>query len=135
MVPRKRRPDEIQDLREPPLSEVQREFLAEGIALFNAGKYWHAHEAWELLWREMSNDPEDDAEIVVRGLIQLTAGLHLLGIDRLEGAGSNFRKSYQKLSLAPSRFLGIEIEPLRRYLRSWIAGIDPGERPIIEPAP
>jgi hypothetical protein len=55
-----------------------------------------------------------------------------LGINRLDGAESNFRKSYQKLSLAPSIFLGIDIESLRRYLRSRISGQKPEDAQIIQ---
>ena len=32
-----------------PLSSVEQDELDEGLALFDEGKFWHAHEAWESL--------------------------------------------------------------------------------------
>jgi predicted metal-dependent hydrolase len=124
MPPRKRRTDEIEELKEPELTATQREHFAEGIALFNAGRHWHAHEAWEQVWLEMSDGEEDDAEIILRGLIQLAAGLHLLSIGRLDGAASNFRKAYEKLSLAPAEFLKIDMRKLLEFLRQQSDHLD-----------
>ena len=38
--------------RTPPLRSGEADRLfREGIALFNGVRYWHAHEAWETMWR------------------------------------------------------------------------------------
>jgi uncharacterized protein len=124
MVPYKRTPENITTLREPHFSEEQRVRFADGIRLFNAGQHWHAHEAWEDVWRAMGNAPEDDAEIVLRGLIQLAAGLHLRGIGRIDGAASNFRKAHEKLSLARPVFLGIDVGELLGFLEGQMGGLD-----------
>lgn len=125
MPPRKRQVDEITLLAEPAFSESQLAHFREGIDLFNSGSHWHAHEAWEHVWLEMHDGPEDNAEIVLRGLIQLAAAIHLLKIGRLDGAASNFRKSYDKLALAPNRFLGIDIAPLLEYISIQQSRMDP----------
>lgn len=56
------------------LTPAQADQFAAGIALFNEGRYWHAHEAWEEIWKE---HPED-GRIFFQGLIQLAAGFHQL---------------------------------------------------------
>jgi predicted metal-dependent hydrolase len=122
--PRKRRIDEIATITDPSLSPEQRSWLDHGIELFNSGQPWHAHEEWEKLWLTMSDDKSGDAEILLRGLIQLAAGIHLLKPGREEGARSNFRKAREKLLLAPAVFLGIAIEPLVRYLEGQIEKLD-----------
>lgn len=45
--------------------------FAEGVALFNAGAYWEAHEAWERCWREA----EEPAATLFKGIIQAAAAL------------------------------------------------------------
>ena len=38
--------------RTPPLDPRDADRLFwQGVALFNGARYWHAHEAWETLWR------------------------------------------------------------------------------------
>jgi hypothetical protein len=131
-APRKRRLDEISHIAEPPLTAEQRAWLDNGIALFNSGRPWHAHEEWEYLWRTMPEGKAGDGEIVLRGLIQLAAGRHLLRPGREQGALSNFRKAREKLLLAPPTFLGIHITPLIDYLDRQIAGLDPELGCVIE---
>ena len=55
----------------------------EGARLFNEGKYFEAHEAWELLWRRT---PAGSEREVYQGLIQLAAACHHL--VRGEAAGA-----------------------------------------------
>lgn len=110
MPPKKRSLTEITDLREPRLSGEQRKHFEEGIRLFNSGKYWEAHEAWEDVWKAMTDRPEDDGEIILRGLIQLTAGLHGLSQGKRGGGRSNLQKAREKLSLFPRRFLGVDLD-------------------------
>ena len=49
----------------------QHDPLAEGVVLFNAGEYWHAHEAWERGWLT-SNEPQ---KTLYKGIIQAAAAL------------------------------------------------------------
>jgi uncharacterized protein len=132
MAPRKRRIDEIQSLREPVLSDAARAGFEEGIVLFNAGRYWHAHEEWEQAWLTMPDDASGDAEIILRGLIQLAAAQHLVGLGRLDGAASNLRKASEKLALAPSRFMGIAIAPLVTFIAQQAERLDPALACTIE---
>jgi uncharacterized protein len=121
MPPKKRIAESITRVAEPHLTSEQFDAWCDGVELFNRGEYWHAHERWEEIWKEMGDEPEDDAEIVVRGFIQLAAALHLVGEGRLDGARSNFAKAAEKLALAPDSFLGIHVEPLRAIIPSQLA--------------
>lgn len=112
-------------IAEPALDAGRARQFREGIELFNAGEHWHAHESWEHVWLGMSDRSEDDGEIVIRGLIQLAAALHLLRIGRLDGAASNFGKAYEKLCLAPPEFLGIETTSLRDFAGQQRRDLDP----------
>ncbi|MCH7498036.1 MAG: DUF309 domain-containing protein [Candidatus Marinimicrobia bacterium] len=112
MPPRKRKRAELGRLSEPHLSQNQEVEFARGVALFNKQQYYEAHEAWENVWRDMSDKQEDDAEIIFRGLIQFTAGLHLFSIGKLEGAMRNLLKAKEKLALYDKPFLGIDLNGL-----------------------
>ncbi|HYM52624.1 MAG TPA: DUF309 domain-containing protein [Candidatus Dormibacteraeota bacterium] len=69
--------------RTPPLEEAAAdELFRRGVALFNGVRYWHAHEAWEDLWRAA---PEDERDFY-QGLIQLAAGL--LHLERRNPRGA-----------------------------------------------
>ncbi len=131
IAPRKRRTDEIVDLREPDLSPPGREHLRRGVLLFNSGSYWHAHEEWESAWLMMPEGEGGDAEIILRGLIQLAAALHLEGIGREDGAASNFRKSEEKLALAPGHFMGLDLAALRSGVLRYRSGDAPRNPPRI----
>jgi predicted metal-dependent hydrolase len=82
--------------------------LERGIALFNSGKFWEAHEAWEEIWM---NHPED-GRFFIQGLIQLAAAYHQLG-----------KKVYRGVVI-PSDFLGIEVSPILGVIDDSLAAIE-----------
>ncbi len=55
-----------------PLAASHRALVRQGVALFDHGSYWHAHEAWEQVWRE-ERAPNRH---FLKGLIQVAAALH-----------------------------------------------------------
>ncbi len=115
MPPRKRAVEEISSLKAPPFSDAQWEDFRHGCALFNRGRYWHAHESWEAAWLPMGDDPEDDAEIFLRALIQLASGLHLKRIGRYKGARNQLAKAESKFSVMPTFFMDMDIAALRVF--------------------
>lgn len=95
---------------EPLLSDAQRRDYEEGWQLFVSGHYWHAHEAWERLWRPF----EGPARAFVQGLIQLTAACHLLQQPgRREGGLKNLDKAEDKLRHFA---LGRDVTRMGRFL-------------------
>jgi len=53
----------------------RRAILTRARDLFNAGEYWHAHEALETVWRSIISDGDKDAAHAWQGLIQGAAAL------------------------------------------------------------
>jgi hypothetical protein len=47
-------------------------FLQRGVELFNAERFWDAHEAWEQIWLAAQGDEKQ----FLQGLIQLAAAYH-----------------------------------------------------------
>ena len=74
--------------------------FAEGVALFNAQKFWHAHEAWERLWLVA----EGDDKTFLQGLIQLTAAYHHVQRGTFRGAVRLFDAAFLKLATTSVHF-------------------------------
>ncbi len=115
MPPKKRAIEDITSLRVPHFSDAQRRDFQQGLDLFNRGRYWHAHEAWEAAWLPMGDGPEDDAEMFLRALIQLASGLHLKRIGRYKGARSQFAKARAKFAVMPTFFMGLDVASMRIF--------------------
>ena len=112
--------------------------LARGAELFNAGKHWEAHEAWEELWLAL----EDQQKLFVQGLIQAAAAGHKAFVQRQpSGCVKLLKTALEKLESAPPDFLGVEtrrfIPALRAMLAQaelWLAGdVDGLHRSIMPP--
>ncbi len=116
MVPRKKSPAELHSERLVPLpmtKEDWQEFLL-GVELFNNGKFWRAHEAWEQVWRR---HPED-SRMFLQGLILVAAAYHtLVEKRRYIGTLNNFEKALTRLRLFEPEFMGISVTPLVRTVQ------------------
>ncbi len=59
---------------ECPLSEQEQEWFDGGLAKFNKGSYWHAHEDWEDMWKSLkARAVEPRIVLGLQGLIQIAA--------------------------------------------------------------
>ena len=67
--------------------------LERGRALFNAGRYFEAHEAWEEAWLA----ERGDARRLLQGLIQVAAGCHKAGQGKAEGCARLLAAGLEKL--------------------------------------
>lgn len=65
----------------------------DGMDLFNAGKFFEAHEVWEELWRTASIEDRD----YLQGLIQAAGHYVLLGKQNWSGAERLGEKALAKL--------------------------------------
>jgi uncharacterized protein len=101
---------------------------AEGIRLFNAGHYWHAHEQWEQCWLRASGD---DA-IFYQALIQAAAALLKWRQGNLRGLRLNWAKSRARLDALPPHYYGLDLAALRAHLDSLVAGAT-AEPPLLAP--
>ena len=85
---------------------LHRSSLIEGIQLFNAQKFWHAHEAWERVWLAS----EGDYRTFVQGLIQLAAAYHHVQRGTFRGGVRLFDAALSKLATFPVHFGEIDRE-------------------------
>jgi predicted metal-dependent hydrolase len=125
LLPRKKTAAEVQSatLAEPDMTEEDWRDYREGWRLFNERQFWHAHEAWESVWRRR---PED-SRIFFQGIIQLAAAYHLLVVKkRYGGTMKNLEKAEEKLKLFRGRYLRADVDRLLQAIseaRGEIAGI------------
>lgn len=113
--PTKKKPAEIKrtPLREISMNEEDWAEFERGVRLFNTGKFWHSHEAWELVWQ--SHD--EDERLFFQGLIQLAAAYHqLLEKENYRGMINNFDKAYEKLEVFQPEYLGVFVKPLLHFI-------------------
>ena len=103
----------------------------EGIAHFNRGEYFEAHESWEEIWLA-SAEPE---KTFLQGMIQIAAAFHHYNRKNLRGTTSLLRAGLAKLEGFPSRYHGIALESLRRAVRRWLASPDAGKAPPLRRIP
>lgn len=97
--------------------------LDEGIALFNAGKHWHAHEAWEHLWLEL----EGEDKRFVQGLIMAAAMLVQYGKGIQRGVENHHRNATERLTPHGPHKWGIDVAGLLHQIDPFpsTAGLDP----------
>src|SRR3989338_3258784 len=108
-------------LQEFSLTPLQQEKFEKGRSLFNEGKFWEAHEAWEDVWKER----EEEGRIFFQGIIQAAAAFHLVFVHpRLSGARRNILKSLAILDLFPPSYLKINVDELRSSLKEALAAIN-----------
>jgi len=114
--------------------------LEGGRALFNAGRYYEAHEAWEAAWLTEAGE----VRLLLQGLIQVAAGyLKALDHRRPAGAARLLGAGLEKLSVLPQESLGLALGPFRERVaeslyevRRWMAGersgLEPGTAPPLD---
>jgi hypothetical protein len=98
-----------------PASAVARDprFLS-GVADFNAGAFFEAHEAWEALW----NDSEGETKRFVQALVQLAAGYHKLEIGVRGGAVKLLGRALAGLANASPALVPFALAPLEATVRA-----------------
>ena len=95
--------------RTPALDpKVAHELLLTGVALFNGLRYWHAHEAWETLWRAAKDEDRD----FYQGLIQVAAGLLHLQRRNPRGARNKLSEGLEKLAKYEPAHRGLVVTEL-----------------------
>jgi predicted metal-dependent hydrolase len=77
--------------------------IDEGISLFNAHAFWHAHEAWERDWLA-ATDPHKQ---FLQGLIQLAAAYHHVQRGTYRGGVRLFDAALRRLAPFPADYAGV----------------------------
>ncbi|WP_221089103.1 DUF309 domain-containing protein [Deinococcus aquaedulcis] len=102
--------------------------LERGAALFAAGHWWEAHEAWEAPWL-LARGPD---RAFLQALILLAAALHKRW-HHGSTAHRNFYKAERYLDTLPAEYAGVDLQRLRAEV--WAALHDPELRPALQPQP
>ncbi len=88
------------------------EMFQRGIDLFNAGRFFQAHEAWEQSWLRSSGEEK----IFYQGLIQAAAAILHAQRGNLAGARTLWEKARGKLAQSPADDRLIALDELRDRL-------------------
>src|SRR5881275_1481362 len=101
----------------PEISREERERLFQaGVDLFNRGRFFAAHEAWEEIWRSTTPEPRD----LFQGLIQVAAALHQhLDLQRTAGPRRTLAKARRNLEPFAPEALGIDVADLLDQVGRW----------------
>jgi uncharacterized protein len=123
-------PGDLPPGRTPALDAAEAERLfREGVALFNGVRYWHAHEAWETVWRAAPDDERD----FYQGLIQVAAGLLHLSRRNRRGATNKLAEGIQKLRPYQPAHHGIFVNELIGQARRSLDDLEAGYLPYLIP--
>ena len=94
------------------LSEQQVVWLNAGVEHFNAGRFWHAHEDWEYLWKSLKGVAEQKLVDGVQGLIQIAAMLLNHERQKVRGVTNLWAKASSKLDPVIDGLFGIDVASL-----------------------
>jgi predicted metal-dependent hydrolase len=94
-----------------------------GLDAFNSSHFYDAHEHWEEVWLETAN-PE---KMFLQGLIQVAAAFHHFSRANCLGTRNLLHAGVTKLDNFPEVHRGLEIEPLRASVRTWLEALDSDE--------
>ncbi len=97
------------------------EHLRAGIAVYNAGEYHAAHDAWEAHWLDLPAGTDD--ERFLHGLIQFTAAVYHARNRNWGGATGLATSAVEYLADLPADYRGVNVGPVRTYLTAL--GADP----------
>ena len=109
-----------------PLNE-----LPHGLALFNAGRFFDAHEALEDVWRSLARD-RCPLRLHVQGLVQLAVAFHHASTGNHVGARSVLERALRNLKGADNSFPNLDLDRLRAEMAEWqgyFAGRAPRPKP------
>jgi predicted metal-dependent hydrolase len=96
-----------------------------GIALFNRGEFFHAHEALEDAWRETRGAQR----LFMQGIVQVAVALHHYRGGNLVGARGVLGRALRNLESYPASCGGIDLARLKKELAPVLKRAQGGEPP------
>ncbi len=88
-----------------------------GLALFNSGHFFDAHEALEDVWREAPRHSHRRRHL--QGLVQLAVAFHHQSTGNLVGARSVLERALRNVEGAEQSFPEVDWKRLRTNLKPW----------------
>jgi uncharacterized protein len=101
---------------------VDQDGFHRGIALFNRGEFYEAHEVLEDVWRA-APVPE---KLFLQGLIQISVALYHHSQGNEAGAKSLLARGERNLAGYPEDYAGVLLKPLRMAVAEWREALDQG---------
>ena len=102
------------------LDEEQKCLFIEGCELFDEGKFWHAHESWEDLWKSLKPLGKPIETDAVQGIIQIAALLYNYERKKIRGVVNMASKLLTRLSGVEHGIWGVDVAGLRMSLIPFI---------------
>lgn len=99
--------------------------LQNGLALFNAGRFFDAHEVLEDAWREAPRHSPWRRHL--QGMVQLAVAFHHESTGNHVGARSVLERATRNLNGADSSFPDLDLDRLRAELALWQRHLDDSE--------
>ncbi len=100
------------------------DFFKEGISLFNTGKYFESHEAWEMCWKQAKKDKKEDRDFY-HGLIFVAAGFVHYEKQNYYGVKTMFTRAKQKLAPFEPTYKEINVIHIVKMLDGYLSDIVP----------
>ena len=91
-----------------------RPHLRAGVAVYNAGRYHAAHDAWEDHWLDLEAGTDD--ERFLHGLIQFTAAVHHATNGNWSGATGLAESAGEYLDELPAEYRDVNVADVREFL-------------------
>jgi predicted metal-dependent hydrolase len=101
------------------MSELPENFLC-GVELFNAGKFFECHEAWEVVWLTADGEERE----FLHAMIQAAAALHHFRRGNLKGARSVAERAVEKLRSCPAMMMRLDVPAFRLALNQFLTVAD-----------
>jgi uncharacterized protein len=101
-----------------------------GIQLFNAGRFFECHEAWEEVWKRA----DGDARRFYQGLIQFAVAILHAQRGNRKGAKSVYAKACRNLARLPDDYMGVAVARLRDDVAAYV-NAEAGGKPARSKSP
>lgn len=108
---------------EPALAAEERRLFEQGVAEFNAARFFECHDTLEDLWSGVRGPARD----FFQGLIQVSVAFHHLTRGNLAGAESLLVRALGRLEKYPARYFGFDLAGLRAELLAWLERVRAGD--------
>jgi predicted metal-dependent hydrolase len=101
--------------------------LREGIRLFNAGRFFEAHEVWEGFYHETDNGNKP----FIEGLIQLAAAFRISSdFGDIKGPVRMIRQSVIRFENYQPTFLQVRVKELSAAVVAWANQAEASKTPV-----
>ena len=105
------------------------DYYETGIDLFNQGRFFECHEAWEQAWLRSAGADK----LFYQGMIQAAVAILHAQRGNLPGSRTLWTKAIDKLGPLPAEHMQIALGELRQNLERFLGAILSGQNPPDHP--